>query len=353
MALVIITGSNGLIGNEAVRFFSDKGFDVVGIDNNFRKIFFGNDGDTSLVKENLIRNYSNYKHYDSDIRSSEEIIEIFKIYKNSISLVIHAAAQPSHDWAAKDPLLDFQVNTLGTLNLLEATRNFCPEATFIYMSTNKVYGDRSNSFEYIEGERRFNLSKDNIYKLKGFDENLSIDQSLHSLFGVNKLSADLLSQEYGRYFGLKTITLRGGCLSGPTHQGAELHGFLSYLVKCAFLNKEYKIYGYKGKQVRDNLHSYDVVKAFWEIYQNPKSGDVYNLGGGIDSNISILEAIDYLESKNYHLKYSVEPKNRMGDHRWWISDITKFKNDFPNWKVTKNAHEIIDETLEALISSNN
>jgi CDP-paratose 2-epimerase len=351
MSLIIITGSNGLIGNEAVRFFCEKGFDVVGIDNNFRKLFFGDDGDTSLVKSGLIKKYSNYKHHDTDIRDSEKINEIFKILNKSINLIIHTAAQPSHDWAAKDPILDFQVNSLGTLNLLEATRNFSPEAPFIFMSTNKVYGDRSNTLNYTEGDKRFDLSEDSPYRLKGFNENFPIDQSLHSLFGVNKLSADILTQEYGRYFGLKTTALRGGCLSGPTHQGAELHGFLSYLVKCAFLNKEYKIYGYKGKQVRDNLHSYDVVKAFWEIYQNPKSGEVYNLGGGMHSNISILEAIDYLHSKDYPLKYSVEAKNRIGDHRWWVSDIAKFKTDFPNWEVTKSAHEIIDETLEALQNS--
>jgi len=350
MATVVISGSSGLIGNEAVRFFSNKGFDVIGIDNNFRLKFFGNDGDTSKVRAELETNFPNYKHFDVDIRDINSLKNIFSNYGESITLVIHAAAQPSHDWAAKDPILDFQVNSLGTLNMLENTREFCAEATFIFMSTNKVYGDRSNSLTYVESEKRFNPDEDYDYKNLGIGETFPIDQSLHSLFGVNKLSADLLTQEYGRYFGLKTTCLRGGCLSGPTHQGAELHGFLSYLVKCAVTKKHYSVYGYKGKQVRDNLHSADVANAFWEISSNPGSGEVFNLGGGRYSNISILEAIDYLSTKGFDLDFDVIENPRVGDHKWWISDLSKFESKYPNWKVTRNSYQIIDETIEALLS---
>ena len=350
VSVVIISGSSGLIGNESVRFFCDKGFNVVGIDNNFRFKFFGNDGDTSKVRKELEGKYSNYKHFDVDIRDLDSLKKIYEHYSKSIKLVIHAAAQPSHDWAAKDPILDFQVNSLGTLNMLESTRQFCKDAVFIYMSTNKVYGDRSNFLSYIELETRY--SPDNIYDYanSGFNEDFPTDQSLHSLFGVNKLSADLLTQEYGRYFGIKTTCLRGGCLSGPTHQGAELHGFLSYLVKCAVTNKHYSIYGYKGKQVRDNLHSKDVVSAFWEIFSNPGSGEVFNLGGGKYSNISILEAINYLSKRGHQLDFNILENHRIGDHQWWISDLNKFQKKYPNWKVTKNSFEIIDETIEALLN---
>jgi CDP-paratose 2-epimerase len=348
MGTVVISGSSGLIGNEAVRFFCSKGFDVVGIDNNFRFKFFGNDGDTAKVRKELEVNFLNYKHFDLDIREFESLKRIFSLYGKSVSLVIHAAAQPSHDWAAKDPLLDFQVNSLGTLNMLEATREYCAEATFIYMSTNKVYGDRPNLLTYVESETRFTPEESYNYKNLGIGETFPIDQSLHSLFGVNKLSADLLTQEYGRYFGLKTTCLRGGCLSGPTHQGAELHGFLSYLVKCAVTKKHYSIFGYKGKQVRDNLHSRDVANAFWEIFSNPGIGEVFNLGGGMYSNISILEAINYLSAKGFDLEFDVIETARIGDHKWWISDLSKFKKMYPKWQVTRNSFQIIDETIDAL-----
>ncbi len=350
MPTVLVTGSCGLIGNESVRFFSDKGFDVIGIDNNFRLQFFGSDGDTSKVKNELQKNFKSYKHFDVDIRNLSKIEKIFKRYAYDLELIIHAAAQPSHDWAAKDPLMDFEVNARGTLNLLECTRGFSPKATFIYMSTNKVYGDSPNRLNYIETPTRFSPVDADVFYAEGFDEQFSIDQSMHSLFGVNKLSADLLTQEYGRYFDIKTTTLRGGCLSGPTHQGAELHGFLSYLVKCAVSGNKYTIFGYKGKQVRDNLHSKDVVSAFWEIYLEPKSGAVYNLGGGEHSNISILEAINYLSDKGFELDYEVTDKTRKGDHKWWISNVSKFKKDYPNWKVTLNSNQIIQETIEALLN---
>jgi CDP-paratose 2-epimerase len=350
MATVLVTGSCGLIGNESVRFFCAKGFDVIGIDNNLRYKFFGSDGDTSEVKNELQNNFKSYRHFDVDIRNLNKIEKIFKRYAVNLKLIIHAAAQPSHDWAAKDPLLDFGVNSQGTLNLLECTRRFSPEATFIYMSTNKVYGDSPNSLNYIETPTRFSPINDKVFYADGFDEQFSIDQSMHSLFGVNKLSADLLTQEYGRYFDIKTTSLRGGCLSGPTHKGAELHGFLSYLVKCAVRANKYTIFGYKGKQVRDNLHSRDVVSAFWEIYLNPKSASVYNLGGGEYSNISILEAINYLSDSGFELDYEVSEKTRKGDHKWWISNVSKFKEDYPNWKVTKNSKEIIQETIDALLN---
>jgi CDP-paratose 2-epimerase len=350
MSTVIISGSSGLIGNEAARFFCNKGFDVIGIDNNFRLKFFGTDGDTGKVRKELEDKFSNYKHFDKDIRDFDSLKRIFLSHGKSIDLVIHAAAQPSHDWAANDPILDFQVNSLGTLNMLECTREFCPDATFIYMSTNKVYGDRSNSLNYVEMETRFSPNENYDYRNLGIGETFPIDQSLHSLFGVNKLSADLLTQEYGRYFGLKTTCLRGGCLSGPTHQGAELHGFLSYLVKCAVTKKHYSIYGYKGKQVRDNLHSKDVAQAFWEIFSNPGIGEVFNLGGGKYSNISILEAIAYLSAKGFDLDYDVLDNPRVGDHKWWISDLSKFEKKYSNWKVSRNSYQIIDETIQALLA---
>jgi CDP-paratose 2-epimerase len=350
VSIIIISGSSGLIGNETVRYFCGKGFDVIGIDNNFRFKFFGNDGDTSKVRKELESRFTNYKHFDADIRDIDSLKKIFMYYGESIKLVIHAAAQPSHDWAAKDPILDFQVNSLGTLNMLENTRQFCHEAVFIFMSTNKVYGDKSNNLTYTELETRY--IPDDIYDYKnlGISEEFPIDQSLHSLFGVNKLSADLLTQEYGRYFGMKTTCLRGGCLSGPTHQGAELHGFLSYLVKCAVTKKHYSIFGYKGKQVRDNLHSKDVASAFWEIFLDPGSGEVFNLGGGKYSNISILEAINYLKNKGHELDFDIKDSPRIGDHKWWISDLSKFQAKYPDWKVSRDSFQIIDETIEALIS---
>lgn len=350
MTKVLVTGSSGLIGNETVRFFAKKKFEVIGIDNNFRKLFFGQDGDTESISSHLQSDFDNFSFNNGDIRDAGFINTLFENNKGEIDLIIHAAAQPSHDWAARNPLLDFEVNSLGTLNLLEATRLFMPNAVFIYMSTNKVYGDISNSFEYSEGENRYSLERTNQFFQYGFNESLPIDQSLHSLFGVSKLSADLLTQEYGRYFGLKTTVLRGGCLSGPTHQGAELHGFLSYLVKCAYQNKHYTVFGYKGKQVRDNLHSIDVVKAFWEILNDPKVGEVYNIGGSIYSNISIREAIDYLIEKSLNLAHSFKDDSRLGDHKWWISDVRKFQTHYPNWEVTRNAFDIIDETVTALKS---
>lgn len=347
----LITGSTGLIGNESVRFLHDQGYKVIGIDNNLRKYFFGNNGDTTPVKNELLSQYKNYVHTNIDIRQLEELEKVFLEYGRNIEVIIHAAAQPSHDWAATEVFTDFGVNANGTLNILEMFRKYSASATFIYMSTNKVYGDFTNNFNFDEEEFRWSLTKDSKYIVNGFDESIPVDGSLHSLFGVSKLSGDLLVQEYGRYYSLKTTCLRGGCLSGPTHKGAELHGFLSYLVKCAVAGNKYTIFGYKGKQVRDNLHSADLVSAFWEIIKQPGVARVYNVGGTVKSNISILEAIKYLDSLGFKLKYEISEKNRIGDHIWWISDMSKFKADYPNWDISKNSYNIIDETIEAYLKS--
>ena len=293
MKVIIITGSCGLIGSESVKFFTKKKFLVVGIDNNLRKYFFGKNGDTDWQLKKL-KKIKNYFHYSCDIRNYKKLKNIFKKYKNKITSIIHCAAQPSHDWAVKEPLTDFGVNANGTLNLLELTRLFAKNSSFIFLSTNKVYGDTPNKIIYVEKSTRFEPLIKKI-SLQGFDETMSIDNSKHSLFGASKVSADILVQEYGKYFNLKTVCFRGGCLTGPSHSGAELHGFLSYLVKCCLKNKFYKVYGYKGKQVRDNIHSIDLVNMIWEFIKKPTKGEVYNVGGGRSNSCSILEAILIIE----------------------------------------------------------
>ena len=321
MNTIVITGSYGLIGSEVCRFYNNLGFRVIGIDNDMRKYFFG-----ESTKDKSNNNFTNYIHYDIDIRNYEEITKIFSEYSTDISLIVHTAAQPSHDWAVKEPITDFTVNALGTLNLLECTRLFCPNATFIFTSTNKVYGDTPNNLPLIELDSRYELLPEHKF-YKGIDETMSIDQTKHSLFGVSKTSADLLVQEYGRYFGIKTGIFRGGCLTGPSHAGAELHGFLSYLIKCFISKKPYTIFGYNGKQVRDNIHSYDLVSAFHEFYLSPRIGEVYNIGGSRHSNISMLESIDKISSiLGTKLNYTISKDNRIGDHIWYISDVTKFKS---------------------------
>lgn len=338
---VLVTGSAGLIGSEAVRFFAQKGFRVIGIDNNARKYFFGPSASTSWNRDKLKREIKEYVHHNLDIRNQKGIDEIFK--NNKIDLVIHAAAQPSHDWAAREPLTDFTINALGTLVLLEAYRKFAPNAVFIYCSTNKVYGDNPNRLPLVEMETRYELPRDHKF-YQGIDESMSLDQNTHSIFGVSKTAADLMTQEYGRYFDLATGTFRGGCLTGPAHSGAQLHGFLAYLVSSIVNGQEYTIFGYKGKQVRDNIHSYDVVNAFYNFYLKPKPGEVYNIGGSRHSNISILEAIEKIEGivgKRAKVKYN--PKNRVGDHIWYISDVSKFKKDFPKWDYTYDADQILAE----------
>lgn len=344
MNTVLITGSAGLVGSEAVRFFANKNFEVIGIDNDLRKYFFGKEASTSLNNNKLKEEVQNYSHYDVDIRDMGELEKIFNKYEKDIKLVVHAAAQPSHDWAVKEPHTDFSVNANGTLNLLELTRKYCPKAVFIFTSTNKVYGDAPNKLPLVELETRWEVDKSHKYYEHGIDESMSIDQTKHSLFGASKVAADILVQEYGKYFSMKTACFRGGCITGPAHSGAKLHGFLSYLMKCAVKGKEYTIIGYKGKQVRDNIHSYDLVNMFWHFYQNPRVGEVYNAGGGRHSNCSVLEAINLCEKitgKKMNLLY--EETNRVGDHMWWVSDVSKFKKHYPNWNFTYNLDQILEE----------
>ena len=346
MSTIIITGSSGLVGSESVDFFCKKGFDVIGIDNNLRSFFFGKDGSTTWVKQKLLKKHKRFKHYNFDIRNINGLKKIFRKYKKNISLVIHCAAQPSHDYGKNFPILDFNVNATGTLNLLEMTKQFCPDSPFIFMSTNKVYGDNPNNLKLIEKSKRWELKKENPY-YKGINENFSIDNCTHSFFGVSKTYADLIVQEYGKNIGLKTVSFRGGCITGPNHSGAKLHGFLSYLVKVGVSKKEYSMIGYKGKQVRDNLHSYDLVNCFWEFYKKPKYGEIYNMGGGRFSNCSILEALEILEKlKKIEIKKKIIKKNRVGDHIWYISDTKKFKKDFPNWKQKYNTKKIIEELID-------
>jgi len=345
MSLAIITGSCGLVGSESAVFFSKKGFDVIGIDNNERKFFFGKDGDINWIKSKLKKNIKNYKHFNIDIRNYNSLENIFKKYKKKISVIIHCAAQPSHDWAKNRPFIDFDINAKGTLNLLELTKKYCAQSPFIFMSTNKVYGDNPNFLPIDEKKSRWEIKRKHKY-FKGIDENMSIDNCTHSFFGASKTYADLVVQEYGKNIGLKTTCFRAGCITGPNHSGAKLHGFLSYLVKSSLLKKEYTLIGYKGKQVRDNIHSYDLVNCFWEFYKRPTSGKVYNIGGGRLSNCSILEALHFVESiSGVKIKKKILKANRIGDHIWYISDMRKFKKDYPNWKQKYSTRKIINELV--------
>ncbi len=343
--VVFVTGSSGLVGSETVEFFAKLGMDIVGIDNDMRAYFFGKEASTRWNKERLLKLYKErYTHYDIDIRDYEAILKLMKKYKPC--LIVHTAAQPSHDWAAKEPITDFTVNALGTLYLLEATRQVVPEAVFIFVSTNKVYGDTPNKLPLIELKSRYELEKSHPY-YEGIDESMSIDKSLHSLFGASKVAADVLTQEYGRYFGMKTACFRGGCLTGPAHSGTRLHGFLSYLVRCAITGKTYYIYGYKGKQVRDNIHSYDLVNAFYHFFKNPKTGAVYNMGGSRHSHCSILEAIELIqEITGKKIKHEYVDKPRKGDHIWYISSVKRFKNDYPEWSYTYDLNAILKDIYE-------
>ena len=346
MSVILITGSCGLVGSEAVKFYCEKGFDVIGIDNNTRKLLFGKDGDTNWIKKKLKLNYKNYKHFNTDIRNKNKLEKIFKKYKKNISLIIHCAAQPSHDWAYKNPRLDFEINALSTLNLLELLKKYSISSKFIYMSTNKVYGDNPNNLSFVEKKKRFELKINNkLYK--GIDETFSLDRSTHSLFGVSKTYSDLLVQEFGKNFGIKTVSFRAGCITGPSHSSAKLHGFLSFLVKNIIQNNNYQIIGYRGKQVRDNIHSYDLINCFWEYYKKPRIGEVYNIGGGRFSNCSIIEAIDLIEhklKKKVKIEYYKTP--RKGDHQWYISNCEKFKRDYPKWKQKYNTEKIISELYD-------
>ena len=341
---VLVTGSAGLVGSECVRFFSQKGFNVVGVDNDMRKNFFGDTASVEWNKNLLLKMVPDYTHHDLDIRDRVAIEGLFKKY--DFDLIVHAAAQPSHDWAAKDPQADFDINAGGTQILLENFRKHAPQSVFIFLSTNKVYGDNPNGFPFIELESRYELPKDHRF-YKGIDESLGIDNCLHSLFGASKAAADILVQEYGRYFGLKTAAFRCGCITGPYHSGAELHGFLSYLVKCCVTGNKYSIYGYKGKQVRDNIHSHDLADAFYRFYLEPRSGEVYNMGGGRAASVSVLEAIGICEEiSGKKMSYEYVDRNRVGDHIWWISDLSKFKSHYPDWNITYDGRRLIEEIFE-------
>ena len=348
MTVALITGSAGLIGSEAARFFANLGYTVIGIDNDMRRVFFGDEASTDWNRSRLETELgANYQHHDMDIRDTVAISDLFRHYGKDISLVIHAAAQPSHDWAVKEPMTDFTINANGTLNLLEATRTYAPEAVFILTSTNKVYGARPNALPLQEQELRWEIDPTHIYA-NGIGEDMSIDQTLHSLFGVSKVAADVLVQEYGRYFGMNTACFRGGCLTGPNHSGAQLHGFLAYLMKCAATGASYTIFGYKGKQVRDNIHSADLIQAFYEFSMAPRVGEVYNMGGSRKSNCSILEAISVCEEiTGRKLDWTYSDENRIGDHIWYISDVSKFEKHYPNWKLQYNVPRILQEIYEA------
>jgi len=345
MKYCLITGSGGLVGSESVRFFCDNGYTVIGIENNMRHYFFGTS--TSSITDELVARYRDqFQHKSVDIRDKAALELIFSAHKSDIECIIHCAAQPSHDWAAKEPHTDFEINALATLNLLELTRSYCPKASFIFMSTNKVYGDTPNHLPLQELETRYEITG----TTDSIDETMSVDQCKHSLFGVSKLAADMMVQEYGRYFGMNTVVFRGGCITGPHHQGAQLHGFLSYIVKCIVTNQHYKIFGYKGKQVRDNIHSYDLVNAFWNYHKNPRPAAVYNIGGGRENSLSILETIrmvNELTGKSWD-NYEYCEEARAGDHIWYISNLAKFKADYPAWSITVPIRRILQEIICAV-----
>lgn len=347
MKTALITGSGGLIGSEAAKFFAEQGFAVIGIDNDMRSYFFGKEASTDWNRQKIESQLQDqYIHYKADIRDNDAIAKIFK--KHEFDVIIHTAAQPSHDWAAREPLTDFTVNANGTLVMLENMRQHCPEAVFIFTSTNKVYGDTPNRLPLIELEKRWELPEDHKY-YKGIDESMSIDDTKHSIFGASKVAADVMVQEYGKYFGFKTAVFRGGCLTGPSHSGAELHGFLAYLIKCIASGKKYTIFGYKGKQVRDNIHSHDLVNAFYHFYQKPRSGEVYNIGGARNSNISMLEAIDKIEELlGKKANYELSKDNRIGDHIWYVSDVSKFKEHYPKWDFEYDIDAILKEMCGAV-----
>jgi CDP-paratose 2-epimerase len=339
---VLVTGSNGLIGSEAVRYYDAEGHEVIGLDNNMRAVFFGPAGDTSWNLRDLKESTRHFIHYDIDIRDRARLAKLFEAVP--VDLIIHCAAQPSHDKARDIPFMDFEVNAMGTLNLLEMARRFSPDCTFIFMSTNKVYGDAPNEVPLMELERRYDYA--NAAYWLGINENCRIDRSLHSLFGASKLAADIAAQEYGRYFGMKVGVFRGGCLTGSSHSGVELHGFLSYLVKVALSGGGYKVFGYKGKQVRDNIHSYDVIQAFEAFRCNPRPGEVYNLGGGRENSVSVLEAIDLIGNIcGRTINWSYVETNRIGDHICYITDMSKFTSHYPQWRLTRSLTDILTEIV--------
>ncbi len=347
VSTAIITGSGGLIGSESVRHFVEAGFEVIGLENDMRARFFGPKASTQPVTKQLVQSYpDSFRSLDVDVRDADRVGSVFARHATDIELIIHTAAQPSHDWAAGDVQTDFGVNANGTLNLLEAARRRSPDATFIFTSTNKVYGDLPNALPLEDHETRLELPRSHPY-FEGIDTSMSIDGSMHSLFGVSKATADLLVQEYGRYFAMPTVCFRGGCLTGPSHAGAMLHGFLSYLMRCTMTGERYAVLGYGGKQVRDNIHSKDVVRAFAAFHEAPHSAAVYNLGGGRRSNCSMLEAIALSQRiTGRPLDWSLEPDARKGDHRWWVSDMRPFKTDYPSWQMQYDVEGILQDIFD-------
>lgn len=347
MPLAVVTGSGGLIGSEAAEHFVKQGFDVLGIDNDMRSYFFGSEASTRSTSERLAAELGgSFRPVELDIRDTEGIDRLFAEHGTSIELIVHTAAQPSHDWAAREPHTDFTVNANGTLNLLQAARDHCPDATFVFTSTNKVYGDRPNFLPLVELETRWELDESHEW-YGGIPTEMSIDHCTHSIFGASKVAADILVQEYGRYFDMPTVCFRGGCLTGPQHAGAQLHGFLAYLAKCAVTGTAYTVFGYGGKQVRDNIHCADLVACFEAFARDPRSAAVYNIGGGRFSNCSMLEAIVACERiSGRELDWSLSEENRIGDHRWWISDLAQFRADYPDWEPRYGIEEIVTEIIE-------
>jgi CDP-paratose 2-epimerase len=346
VSVVLVTGASGLVGSEAVAHYAAQGRQIVGIDNDMRRVFFGDDASTLPTRERVRRQTPNYEHFDVDVRDGAAIDAIFRRFGSDIDIVIHTAAQPSHDWAARDPVTDFTVNANGTLTLLEATRVHAPEAVFIFTSTNKVYGDRPNQLPLVEQATRWELDPSHPWA-QGIPEDMPIDSCLHSLFGASKVAADVLVQEYGRYFGLRTACFRGGCLTGPNHAGTQLHGFLAYLMKCTLTGEPYTVFGYQGKQVRDNIHSADLLRAFDAFASAPTPHAVYNIGGGRSSNCSMLEAITLCEQiTGRELNWSYNETSRVGDHIWWISDLSAFQTAYPDWSLTYDVPGILREMAE-------
>jgi CDP-paratose 2-epimerase len=343
MPTAIITGSGGLIGSESARYFVEQGFRVIGIENDMRAQFFGPEASTGPISQRLEAELDGFESVPMDIRDADGILRLFARHRADVELVVHTAAQPSHDWAASDPQTDFTVNANGTLNLLQAAREHTPDATFVFTSTNKVYGDTPNALPLVEGERRLELPQDHPY-YDGVPTSMSIDHCTHSLFGVSKAAADLAVQEYGRYFDMPTVCFRGGCLTGPQHAGAQLHGFLAYLMKCTVTGTPYTVFGYGGKQVRDNIHAHDVVRAFHAFHRQPRAASVYNLGGGRASNVSMLEAIDLCQQiAGTELRWELSDVNRVGDHRWWVSDLGAFQADYPEWELTFGIRDVLED----------
>lgn len=341
---ILVTGSSGLIGSEAVEYFDRQGHRVVGVDNNMRRVFFGPEGDTTWNLARLKQSARQFEHFDLDIRDREGVFFLFKEHR--FDAILHCAAQPSHDKAKEVPLLDFEVNAMGTANVLEAMRQFCPDARLVFLSTNKVYGDAPNERPIAELATRYEYSDPSDWN--GIDEECRVDRTTHSIFGASKLAADVLAQEYGRYFGLNVGVFRGGCLTGPNHSGVQLHGFLSYLVKIALAGKIYTVLGYKGKQVRDNIHSLDVVRAAEEFFQNPRAGEVYNIGGGRENSVSILEAFDQIERiADLKVRWEYRDEPRKGDHICYITDLRKFRSHFPGWSLTRSLTDILQEIVDS------